>query len=141
MTRQAAMADSAALSPATPASALPFGLSGTYWLDLRGYDPVSVAATLNKPMLILQGGRDYQVTVEDDLSRWKAGVGHRADVTIRLYDADNHLFFPGAGPSTPAEYEAAQHVDPAIVADIAAWLTPNRGKFARFVSGFRRHQR
>lgn len=141
MTRQAAMVDSAALSPATPASALPFGLSGTYWLDLRGYDPVSVAATLNKPMLILQGGRDYQVTVEDDLSRWKAGVGHRADVTIRLYDADNHLFFPGAGPSTPAEYEAAQHVDPAIVADIAAWLTPNRGKFARFVSGFRRHQR
>ena len=38
--------------------------------------------------------------------------------------ADDHLFFPGAGPSTPAEYEAPQHVDPAVVADIAAWLTP-----------------
>ena len=87
---------------------LPFGWSGAYWLDLRGYDPVSTAATLNKPMLILQGGRDYQVTVEDDLSR----AGRRAsvtapDVTIRVYDADNHLFFPGAGPSTPAEYDGA----------------------------------
>ncbi|MDF5757646.1 hypothetical protein [Spongiactinospora sp. TRM90649] len=34
--------------------------SGAYWLDLRGYDPVATAATLDKPMLILQGGRDYR---------------------------------------------------------------------------------
>jgi hypothetical protein len=141
MTRQAALVDSSDLSPSTPASELPFGLSGAYWLDLRGYDPVSTAVTLHKPMLILQGGRDYQVTVEDDLSRWKAGVGHRADVTIRIYDADNHLFFPGAGPSTPAEYEPAQHVDPAVVADIAAWLAPNRGRIARLVSSIKRHKR
>ena len=141
MTRQAARVDSPDLSPATPASELPFGLSGAYWLDLRGYDPVSTAATLHKPMLILQGGRDYQVTVEDDLSRWKAGIGHRSDVTIRVYNADNHLFFPGSGPSTPAEYESAQHVDPAVIADIATWLTPQRGKIARFVSTFRRHKR
>jgi hypothetical protein len=43
-------------------------------------------------------------------------------VTIRIYDADNHLFFPGTGPSSPAEYEPAQHVDPAVIADIADWL-------------------
>jgi hypothetical protein len=29
----------------------------------------------------------------------------------------------GSGPSSPAEYEAAQHVDPEVVAAIAAWLT------------------
>lgn len=141
MTRQAAMVESANLSPLTPASELPFGLSGAYWLDQRGYEPVSAAAALNKPMLIIQGGRDYQVTVEDDLSRWKAGIGHRPEVTIRVYDADNHLFFHGSGPSTPAEYERAQHVDPAVVADIAAWLAPHRGMLARFVSGFKRHKR
>src|SRR5262249_52366419 len=79
--RQAAMVESPDLSPSTPASELPFGLSGAYWLDQRGYDPVATATALDKPMLILQGGRDYQVTVEDDLSRWKAGLGHRPDVT------------------------------------------------------------
>ena len=73
-------------------------------------------------MLILQGGRDFQVTAADDLSGWEAGLGDRADVTIRVHEADNHLFFPGAGPSTPGEYEAPQHVDPAVVADIASWL-------------------
>jgi uncharacterized protein len=39
-----------------------------------------------------------------------------------VYEADNHLFFPGSGPSAPAEYEPAQHLDPAVAADIAGWL-------------------
>jgi uncharacterized protein len=124
ITRQAALAGSPDLSRATPASELPFGLPASYWLDLRDYDPVATAAALDKRMLILQGGRDFQVTAEDDLSGWQAGLGHRADVTIRVHGADNHLFFPGTGPSTPAEYETPQHVDPAVVAEIARWLTP-----------------
>jgi uncharacterized protein len=127
ITRQAAAVDSPDLSPTTPADTLPFGLTGSYWLDLRGYDPVSTAAALDKPMLILQGGRDYQVTVEDDLAGWRTGLAHRPDVTIRVHDADNHLFFPGTGPSTPADYQAAQHVDPAVIADIADWLKSERG--------------
>ena len=73
-------------------------------------------------MLILQGGRDYQVTVDDDLARWRAALADRPEVTIRVHDADNHLFFTGSGPSRPAEYERAQHVDPAVVTDIADWL-------------------
>jgi uncharacterized protein len=124
MSRQAAAVDSPGLSPSTPASELPFGGPAPYWLDLRGYDPVAVAAALGQPMLILQGGRDYQVTVADDLAGWKAGLARRPDVTVHVYDPDNHLFFPGTGPSAPVEYEPAQHVDPAVIADIASWLTP-----------------
>lgn len=139
--RQAALVDSPELSPSTPTRELPFGLSGSYWLDLRSYDPVSEASALDKPMLILQGGRDYQVTVQDDLLRWKEGLAHRPDVTIRVYEADNHLFFPGTGPSTPAEYDPAQHVDPAVVADIAEWLRPHRGMLTRFISGALRFKR
>ncbi|WP_424535671.1 alpha/beta fold hydrolase [Sphaerisporangium viridialbum] len=123
MTAQARMVDSPGLSPSTPAGELPFGVPAPYWLDLRDYDPVAVAATLDRPMLILQGGRDYQATVADDLAGWKAGLAHRPDVTIRVYDAGNHLFFSGTGPSTPAEYEPVQHVDPEVVSDIADWLT------------------
>ncbi|MEV4125825.1 alpha/beta fold hydrolase [Nocardia sp. NPDC049707] len=123
LTRQAELVDAPELSPATPASELPLGLSAAYWLDLRDYDPVAAAAAVGKPMLILQGGRDYQVTVDDDLARWRAGLDGRPGVTIRVYDADNHLFFPGTGPSTPAEYTPPQHVDPQVVTDIATWLT------------------
>jgi dienelactone hydrolase len=123
ITRQAAAVDDPALSESTPSSDLPFGVPAAYWLDLRGYDPPAAAAALGKPLLIVQGGRDYQATVADDLSRWQAALDGLPDVTIRVYPADNHLFFPGEGPSSPAEYEPAQHVDPAVVAGIAAWLT------------------
>jgi dienelactone hydrolase len=122
LTRQARMVDSPDLSPSTPDSELPFGVPAPYWLDLRGYDPAAAAAALGKPLLIVNGGRDYQVTVADDLAGWKAGLAGRPGVTIRVYDADNHLFVPGSGPSGPAEYETPQHMDPAVVADIADWL-------------------
>ncbi|HTP21014.1 MAG TPA: alpha/beta fold hydrolase [Solirubrobacteraceae bacterium] len=127
LTEKARMVDSPDLSPSTPPSELPLGAPASYWLDLRDYNPVEVAAALRKPMLILQGGRDYQVTVADDLARWEAGLGDRANVTIRVYPDHNHLFTPGSGPSTPDEYEPAQHVDATIVADIAAWLEPVPG--------------
>jgi hypothetical protein len=122
LTAQASMVDSPDLSTETPDAELPFGVPAPYWLDLRAYDPVAVAAGLPQPMLIVQGGRDYQATVPDDLSRWRAGLDQRPDVTIRVYPADNHFFFPGTGPSTPAELATAQHVDPEVVADVADWL-------------------
>lgn len=54
-----------------------------------------------------------------------ADAAQRPDVTIRVYDADDHLFFRGEGPSTPVAYESPQHVDPAVVADIAEWMAPD----------------
>ena len=122
LTAQARIVDSPDLSPETPDAELPFGVPAPYWLDLRDYEPVAVAAGLPQPMLLVQGGRDYQATVADDLSRWRDGLGRRPDVAIRVYPADNHFFFPGTGPSSPAELAAAQHLDPEVVADVADWL-------------------
>jgi dienelactone hydrolase len=122
LVEQAKLIDSPDFSLSTPSNDLPLGLSARYWMDLRDYDPVAVAAMLSIPLFILQGGRDYQVTVGDDLTGWQTGLADRRDVTIRVYDADDHLFFPGSGPSKPADYEAPQHVDRQVVADIADWL-------------------
>jgi uncharacterized protein len=127
LTEKARRVDSPDLSPSTPASLLPLGAPASYWLDLRDYEPVEVAAALGKPMLILQGGRDYEATVADDLARWEDGLGGRPDVTIRVYPDHNHLFTPGSGPSSPEEYEPAQHVDATVVADIADWLAATPG--------------
>jgi len=122
ITRQAALVDGLDLASPTPNQPPPLGIPFAYWLDLRGYHPVAVAAELGKPMLIVQGGRDYQVTVTDDLVGWQTGLAGHPDVTIRVFPADNHLFFTGSGPSEPAEYEPAQHVDEAVVADVAQWI-------------------
>jgi len=122
MSERARRVDSPDLSASTPADGLPFAIPVPYWLDLRSYDPVATAATLVRPLLILQGGRDYQVTVDEDLARWRSGLSSRSEVEIRVYPSDNHMFLPGSGPSTAAEYEPAQHLDAAVVGDIADWL-------------------
>lgn len=119
---QASVVASAELTPDTPSHLLPLGFSAAYWLDLRAYDPVATAAGLACPMLILQGGRDYQVTVADDLTRWQAALAHRPEVAFRIHQDANHLFFPGSGRPTPAEYARPGHVEPAVVDDIATWL-------------------
>ncbi len=76
-------------------------------------------------MLILQGGRDFQVTA-DDFAKWKAALGARRDVTFHSYPQLNHLFIAGAGPSLPAEYQVPGHVAEEVVRDIASWIQAER---------------
>lgn len=97
------------------------GASRIYWEDLMAYDPVKVARGLDMPMLILQGGRDYQVTL-DDFNGWKEGLSGRGNVTFKFYENLNHLFMFGVGTSSPAEYQIASNVDQAVVEDIAEWI-------------------
>jgi len=99
-----------------------FGAGAAYWLDLRGYDPPQMAKAVAKPMLILQGGRDYQVTA-GDLENWKAALGSRPDVEFHLYPKVNHCFFEGQGLITPAEYTQVHgSVAPYVIGDVAAWI-------------------
>ncbi|HAE41778.1 MAG TPA: hypothetical protein DCG34_02525 [Clostridiales bacterium] len=98
------------------------GLSPKYWMDIRAYDPIQVAQSLDRPILILQGGRDYQVTT-DELEKWKNGLGDKA--SYKLYEDLNHLFIKGEGPSVPAEYTKAGKVSNEMIEDLASWLLSN----------------
>ncbi len=97
------------LSPSTPASELPFGAWGGYWLDLRGYDPAESARDIARPILVLQGERDYQVTMAD-FQRWEDALSGMPNVTLKTYPDLNHLFITGTGKSVPSEYELPGHV-------------------------------
>ena len=98
------------------------GAMPAYWLDLRGYDPPELAKSVSEPMLILQGSRDYQVTIED-FENWKAALGSRKDVELKLYPKLNHLFFEGQGLIMPLEYvQVHGSVAPYVIEDIAAWI-------------------
>jgi len=112
------------LSPSTPAFELPFGASGSYWLDLRGYDPAESARGIDRPILVLQGERDYQVTM-DDFRRWEDALSAMPNVTFKTYPDLNHLFIMGTGKSVPSEYELPGHVSQAVVDDIASFIKDN----------------
>lgn len=97
------------------------GAPASYWADLNAYDAAAAAKKVRKPMLILQGARDYQVTAKD-LARWHEALDGRADVRMRSYPELNHLFMPGEGKASPAEYDRSGHVDPRVVEDVAAFV-------------------
>jgi dienelactone hydrolase len=92
-----------------------------YWADLNAYDPAAAARSLTLPMLILQGGRDYQVTAKD-LDRFKVALAGRTNATIQEFPRLNHLFMTGEGKSRPEEYNRLGHVDVEVIESIAAFV-------------------
>ncbi|MCR3922946.1 MAG: alpha/beta fold hydrolase, partial [Firmicutes bacterium] len=117
---QVAQIKSENLSPSTPPAEI-LNVPPAYWLDLRDYKPAELATTLELPMLILQGERDYQVTM-DDFSIWQDALSSRSDVQCKSYPNLNHLFITGDKPSVPAEYEQPGNVDKTVIDDIANWI-------------------
>jgi dienelactone hydrolase len=85
-----------------PLPALAGGVTGAYFIDLRGYRPEAVAAHLSVPMLIMRGERDYQVG-QADFEAWKGAVCGEPRVQCKQYPGLNHAFIEGTGPSTPTE--------------------------------------
>jgi fermentation-respiration switch protein FrsA (DUF1100 family) len=96
-------------------------IPSSYREDLKGYNPAAEARRVDMPMLILQGERDYQVTMKD-FGLWREALGGRGNVKFHSYPKLNHLFVAGEGKPNPQEYQNPGHVAPEVVEDIAAWI-------------------
>lgn len=95
-------------------------LPGRYWQQLEQVDPVADARDSTLPVLLLQGGRDFQV-IDTDWQRWKQGLqGPR--YSFHLHPSLNHLGIAGEGKGTPDEYRKPGHVDTTLIDDIAHWV-------------------
>lgn len=83
---------------------------------------VEAAKGLDIPMLILQGERDYQVTMQD-FRLWQQALDGKSKVRFASYPALNHLFLEGEGKSTPQEYSIPDTIPAQVVEDIARFIT------------------
>jgi uncharacterized protein len=109
------------LKPGMTVNFLGTSLPASYVLDMRAYHQTEVAASLKIPILILQGERDYNVSMAD-FDGWKKALAGHANATFKSYPGLNHAFLPGTGPSSPMEYAKPNHVELDVVEDIAAWV-------------------
>ncbi|NLA24036.1 MAG: alpha/beta hydrolase [Bacteroidales bacterium] len=100
---------------------LPFGLPASYWYDLKNYDQCKTAANLNIPIFIVQGGRDYQVTLED-YKLWNKTLKGKPNVYFCLFNKLNHVYAAGNVKSYPEEYQQATNVDNLLIEYIADWI-------------------
>lgn len=104
---------------------LPLRLPASYWRAFDAIDPVADARASPLPMLLLQGGRDFQV-VDTDWQLWQRGLAGQRQVAFKHYPALNHLGIAGEGPSSLQEYSRPGHVLPALIDDVAAWIGAQR---------------
>ena len=110
-----------------PASGKFMGAPASYFYDLDGRDEVATARSLGVPILILHGGRDYQV-IDEDIQHWQDGLSGASRVKLETFPALNHLFIAGEGKPNPAEYNTPGHVDQAVVGAIADFLASGSAK-------------
>ncbi|MGO4267796.1 MULTISPECIES: alpha/beta hydrolase [unclassified Stenotrophomonas] len=103
------------------ASKLPLGAPQSFWKSIEAVDARGDARSLRKPLLLLHGGRDFQVTAID-WRMWNESLEGQQEVQLREYPALNHLGIAGDGPASPQEYMQPGNVDPVMISDLARWL-------------------
>ncbi|MCM3570527.1 S9 family peptidase [Neobacillus mesonae] len=97
-----------------------------YYLKEMGEHPsADYLREMDKPILILQGERDAQSSVEKDFNEYKNLLADKPNVTSKLYPNLNHLFMPaiyGEILKVKKEYKIPQHVDQQVIHDISDWI-------------------
>jgi len=96
-----------------------------YFKEMGEHPSIDYLKVLDKPVFILQGDKDFQVSVEKDFDGYKKLLGEKPNVTFNLYPNLNHLFMPyvyGEILKMKKEYRVAQHIDKQVLADIADWI-------------------
>lgn len=98
------------------------GAPQSWWSSLHDYDQVAVARSLKMPILILQGGSDFQVSPTLDFGAWKQALAGRPNVIFHLYPGLGHLFTPEGTTGTVADYAKPARVDPEVIGLLAQWI-------------------
>lgn len=101
--------------------AVVLGAEKAYWLDYTAYNPIEAAKAIKKPVLALQGERDYQVTPAQ-FELWRAAFGTSPNWNFISYPALNHLMIAGEGKPNAQEYQTPGKVDQKVIDDIAAFV-------------------
>jgi pimeloyl-ACP methyl ester carboxylesterase len=110
-------------SGAAADSEVVLGASAHYWRDLFARAPLDVLRALPVPVLVLQGGKDYQVTRADYERVQAALAGKAPGLGLAIWFPDlNHLFMKVAGASTGAEYGRAGRVDEDVITQMTRWI-------------------
>lgn len=97
------------------------GVPLSYFKELNSLLPTNFLSKVTMPILVLQGERDYQVTMAD-FGIWKQALAGRSNARLISYKESNHLFMKGFDKSTPAEYQKAGKVQENVIEDIAKWV-------------------
>ena len=79
----------------------------------------------DKPMLIIQGEKDFQVRADRDYAAYQKILVGRSNVTFKLYPGLSHAFVPATYEDismAKKEYSIEKHIGDDVISDIANWI-------------------
>lgn len=98
------------------------GLTMIYMRHMERNSPVALAGNLEgKPVLLIQGGRDYQVP-PSELELWKQQLQKSKTLEWKVFPKLNHLMMEGEGKPGPAEYNISANVPEYVPEEIVSWI-------------------
>ncbi len=118
---QALQAQKLPLPNTMPDDKLPQRYPFSYWNYLSKLNLPQLALKNNKPVLILQGVRDYQVPFSE-YQKWQTLLKEKPNYMFASFEKLNHLFLEGIGKSTPTEYFNRSNVPEYVIDEIVKWI-------------------
>ena len=94
-------------------SMLPFGAKPKYWLFDRNYKVLEEGKKLTVPIVLLQGGRDYNVT-KKDFDLWNEAMKGKSNFKSYWLENLDHMFFEGSGMAKPSYLSNIGHASKTI---------------------------
>ena len=79
----------------------------------------------DKPVLIMQGEKDFQVLADEDFRAFKEELAERKNTQFKLYPGLNHCFVKAIYDDilkASKEYSSERHIDEDVIGDIAAFI-------------------
>ena len=96
-----------------------------YFKDMADRPVSQYLEKLEKPILVMQGGKDFQVKANVDFALYQKLLAEKSNASFKLYENLNHCFVPSVyGDITKAkqEYAVEQHIGETVIRDIADWI-------------------
>ena len=96
-----------------------------YFKEMGEHAAPGYLTVCEKPILILQGEKDFQATADKDFAAYKQLLAGKENVTFRLYENLSHAFVSsvyGNIMKAKQEYGVEQHIPEEVIADIANWI-------------------
>lgn len=104
-----------------PEETILIGLPVAYQQSVKDHAGESFLDDLHIPMLILQGGEDFQVSPTVDFALYQDILGERDNVTFHFYEGLNHLMMDSEIRDV-SDYQEKKEVDPQVIKDIADFI-------------------
>lgn len=96
-----------------------------YFKEMGQKTAADYLLTSSKPVLILQGEKDFQVLAKKDYRQFQKLLAGRADTGYKLYPGLNHIFVKAIYDDilkASKEYRIERHIPEEVIRDIAAFI-------------------